>query len=378
MSIDNLDIIKRLIAEKECGRVEFKETTGQLERGMETLCAFLNGEGGTVLFGVTDKGKIIGQDVSDKTKRDIADAIRRIEPFATVEVSYTKIRIIYESKRRRAYNSIPEFRIFAGQIISGMRYFLELRYNGAAYCGWQRQPDQPSVQQTLERALATLLREPVALTGAGRTDTGVNAAYYVAHFDCERPVADPAQTVYKLNFLLPGDIAVGSMTPVAEDAHARFHAREREYRYFIEPRKNPFTRHETWQYYVPLDVGRMNEAAAMLTAYDDFTSFAKLNSNNKTNICRVKEAVWTIDSRGTMCFTIRADRFLRNMVRSLVGTLVDVGRGRYTPDGFRSIVESRDLSRSSAGAPAQGLFLSDVVYPADIFEHQCFSKFKML
>ena len=250
-----------------------------------------------------------------------------------------------------------------------MRYFLELRYNGAAYCGWQRQPDQPSVQQTLERALATLLREPVALTGAGRTDTGVNAAYYVAHFDCERPVADPAQTVYKLNFLLPGDIAVGSMTPVAEDAHARFHAREREYRYFIEPRKNPFTRHETWQYYVPLDVGRMNEAAAMLTAYDDFTSFAKLNSNNKTNICRVKEAVWTIDSRGTMCFTIRADRFLRNMVRSLVGTLVDVGRGRYTPDGFRSIVESRDLSRSSAGAPAQGLFLSDVVYPADIFEH---------
>ena len=111
---------------------------------------------------------------------------------------------------------------------------------------------------------------------------------------------------------------------------------------------------------------------------DGFTSFAKLNSNNKTNICRVKKAVWTVDERGTMCFTIRADRFLRNMVRSLVGTLVDVGRGRYTPDGFRSIVESRDLSRSSAGAPAQGLFLSDVVYPADIFEHQCFSKFKML
>ena len=109
------------------------------------------------------------------------------------------------------------------------------------------------------------------------------------------------------------------MTPVAEDAHARFHAREREYRYFIEPRKNPFTRHLTWQYYVPLDIGRMNEAAALLTQYDDFTSFAKLNSNNKTNICRVKEAVWTVNERGTMCFTIRADRFLRNMVRSLVG-----------------------------------------------------------
>lgn len=263
-------------------------------------------------------------------------------------------------------------------IIPAMRYFLELRYNGAAYCGWQRQPDQPSVQQTLERALATLLREPVGLTGAGRTDTGVNASYYVAHFDCASPVADPAQTVYKLNFLLPGDISVGSMTPVAEDAHARFDAREREYRYFIEPRKNPFTRHLTWQYYVPLDLGRMNEAAALLTQYEDFTSFAKLNSNNKTNICHVKEAVWTLTSRGTMCFTIRADRFLRNMVRSLVGTLVDVGRGRYTPEEFRAIVESRDLSRSSAGAPAQGLFLSDVCYPASVFEHTCYSKYKLL
>ncbi len=259
-----------------------------------------------------------------------------------------------------------------------MRYFLELRYNGAAYCGWQRQPDMPTVQQTLERALATLLREPVEVTGAGRTDTGVNAAYYVAHFDCTTPVVDPAQLVYKLNFLLPGDISVGSMTPVEKDAHARFHACEREYRYFIEPRKNPFTRHLTWQYYVPLDIGRMNEAAVLLTEYDDFTSFAKLNSNNKTNICRVRQAVWTVDERGTMCFTIRADRFLRNMVRSVVGTLVDVGRGRYTPEEFRAIVESRDLSRSSAGAPAQGLFLSDVCYPPEIFERQCYTKFKLL
>ena len=232
-----------------------------------------------------------------------------------------------------------------------MRYFLELRYNGAAYCGWQRQPDMPSVQQTLERALTTLLREKIEVTGAGRTDTGVNASYYVAHFDCEEPVPDPAQVVYKLNFLLPGDIAVGSMTPVGADAHARFAAREREYRYYIEPRKNPFTRDATWQYYVPLDMERMNEAAASLLEYDDFTSFAKLNSNNKTNICRIMHA---------------------NMVRSLVGTLVDVGRGRYTPDGFREIVGSRDLSRSSGGAPAQGLFLSDVVYPPGVFERKTF------
>lgn len=253
-----------------------------------------------------------------------------------------------------------------------MRYFLELRYEGAAYFGWQRQPDRPSVQQTLERALAILLRTPVGVTGAGRTDTGVNASYYVAHFDTDTGIEDPQQTVRKLNFLLPGDIAVHTLTPVGDEAHARFSACEREYRYVIEPRKNPFTRSGTWQYFVPLDVVRMNEAAALLTQYADFTSFAKLNSNNKTNLCRVAHAEWTTDSHGVLSFTIRADRFLRNMVRALVGTLVDVGRGRYTPAEFRAIVESRDLSRSSGGAPAQGLFLSDVRYPSDIFERKTF------
>lgn len=253
-----------------------------------------------------------------------------------------------------------------------MRYFLELRYHGGVYCGWQRQPEQPSVQQTLEQALSTLLREPVELTGAGRTDTGVNASYYVAHFDTTQPVADPPQLLRKLDFMLPGDIAVSSVTLVADDAHARFDAREREYRYFIEPHKNPFTRHISWQYHVPLDVDRMNRAAAVLQEFDDFTSFAKLNSNNKTNRCRIIEAGWTVDRQGVLCFTIRADRFLRNMVRAIVGTLVDVGRGRYTPADFRAIVASRDLARSSAGAPAQGLFLSDVRYPAEVFERKTF------
>lgn len=255
-----------------------------------------------------------------------------------------------------------------------MRYFLELRYNGGAYFGWQRQPAMPTVQQTLEQALATLLREPVEVTGAGRTDTGVNASYYVAHFDVSQPVAEPQQLLRKLNFMLPGDIAADSLTPVADGAHARFDAREREYRYFIESHKNPFTRHLSWQYYVPLDVGRMNEAAAMLAEFDDFTSFAKLNSNNKTNRCRIMHAAWTVDDSGVLCFTIRADRFLRNMVRAIVGTLVDVGRGRYSPHGFRVIVESRDLSRSSAGAPAQGLFLSDVRYPPEVFSRVCAAK----
>ena len=196
-----------------------------------------------------------------------------------------------------------------------MRYFIELRYNGGAYCGWQRQPDMPSVQQTIEGAISTLLREPILLTGAGRTDTGVNASYYVAHFDTSSPVADPEQVVFKLNHMLPGDIAVSRIVPVAADAHARFSAREREYRYYIEPRKNPFTRAASWQYYVPLDVAAMNRAADVLMEFEDFTSFAKLNSDNKTNICHLKRADWTVGRDGTLCFTIRADRFLRNMVR---------------------------------------------------------------
>lgn len=248
-----------------------------------------------------------------------------------------------------------------------MRYFIELSYNGGAYCGWQRQPAMPSIQQTLETAMATLIREPIRTTGAGRTDTGVNAAYYVAHFDTLSPIADSAQIVLKLNYMLPGDIAVNRIVPVADDAHARFGAREREYRYYLEQRKNPFTRVSSWQYYVPINVDEMNRAAEFLLTWSDFTSFAKLNSDNKTNICRVMQAAWTRESSGQLCFTIRADRFLRNMVRSIVGTLVDVGRGRYTVEEFEQIVRSLDLSRSSAGAPAQGLFLSDVVYPAEIF-----------
>ena len=253
-----------------------------------------------------------------------------------------------------------------------MRYFIELRYDGAAYCGWQRQPDQPTVQRAVEQALTTLLRVPVEITGAGRTDTGVNASYYVAHLDLVAPIHHPDNLLYKLNFLLPPDIAVATVTPVSDQAHARFSACEREYRYFIEPRKNPFTRGAAWQYYVPLDVARMNEAAAMLLEFEDFTSFAKLNSNNRTNICHIRQAVWEVAPSGTLVFTIRADRFLRNMVRSIVGTLVDVGRGRYTPEQFREIVAARDLSRSSGGAPAQGLFLSDVRYPAELFARKMY------
>ena len=249
-----------------------------------------------------------------------------------------------------------------------MRYFLELSYLGTPFFGWQRQPDRPTVQQHIETALTTLLREPIEIVGAGRTDTGVHAAYYVAHADVTRPIDDPAHTVFKLNALLPAQIAVASITPVEASLHARFSACQREYRYYIEPRKNPFTQLTRWQYTVPLDVERMNEAAACLLGTHDFTTFAKLNSNNSTDRCTVQQAAWSVSDEGILCFTIRADRFLRNMVRAIVGTLVDVGRGRYTPDEFRAIAASCDLARSSSGAPAQGLFLSDIRYPHGTFE----------
>lgn len=247
-----------------------------------------------------------------------------------------------------------------------MRYFIYLSYNGAAYCGWQRQPNAPTVQEELEKALSTLLHCPTETVGAGRTDAGVHAAYYVAHFDAPRPIASPEDFTYHLNAMLPQDIAVSRIRAVRDDAHARFDALSREYTYYIERYKNPFTRHATWQFYVDLDVEKMDLAAQSLLRYEDFTSFAKLNSNNKTNICRIHAAGWQRTERGAV-FTVRADRFLRNMVRALTGTLVDVGRGRLSVEEFCDIVESRDLSRSSGSAPARGLFLSDVTYDEELF-----------
>ena len=244
-----------------------------------------------------------------------------------------------------------------------MRYAIELSYDGGAYCGWQRQTDAVTVQECLEKALSTLLRQSTEVVGAGRTDTGVSASYYVAHFDSCQSV-DCDHLKYKLNLILPHDIAVFAIRAVRDDFHARFDAVEREYTYYISQRKNPFRRHSAWQYYVPLDVERMNEAAKALLEWDDFTSFAKLNSNNKTNICDVRWAEWRRDAEdeSLLVFTIRADRFLRNMIRALVGTLVDVGRGKLSVEEFRNILHAKDLSLSSSSAPAQGLFLSNVRY----------------
>ena len=242
-----------------------------------------------------------------------------------------------------------------------MRYFIELQYDGAAYFGWQRQPDTATVQGTIEAKLSMLRGVPTEIVGAGRTDTGVNASFYTAHFDCDTAI-DCQQLADKLNKVLPHDIAIMRIYEVEESQHARFDAKEREYTYFLTPRKSPFRRYSAWHYTADLDIEAMNAAARLLLEHEDFTSFAKLNSNNKTNICHTSHAEWVVESDGTLRFTIRADRFLRNMVRAIVGTLVDVGRGRYTVEEFNDIITSRDLSRSSAGAPACGLFLSNVKY----------------
>ena len=242
-----------------------------------------------------------------------------------------------------------------------MRYFIEIQYDGEAYCGWQRQPEQPTVQGTIEGALSKLLRKPTEIVGAGRTDTGVNASFYIAHFDTEMEI-DCDHITHKLNAMLAQDIAIKRIYQVDDNLHARFDAIEREYTYLLSPVKSPFRRHSAWICYYQLDIEKMNEAAKVLLKTEDFTTFAKLNSNNKTNICHVSHAEWVVENDGTLRFTIRADRFLRNMVRSIVGTLVDVGRGRYSVTEFAEIVASRDLSRSSSGAPPQGLFLSNVKY----------------
>ncbi len=255
-----------------------------------------------------------------------------------------------------------------------MRYFIRLSYNGAGFHGWQSQPNAVSVQQTLEEALSTVCRVPVALTGAGRTDAGVHAREMFAHFDLPAEIEDKRKLILSLNRLAGKGIAVNDIIDVAPDAHARFDAIERTYKYFVSFRKTPFLNPLCWTSPSRLDVGMMNEAAGLLLETDDFTSFAKLHSDAKTNICDVRRAVWEEvkgDSDALMpglledglVFTISADRFLRNMVRAIVGTLVDVGRGKLTIDGFREIISTKDRCVAGTSMPGNALFLWEVKYP---------------
>ena len=243
-----------------------------------------------------------------------------------------------------------------------MRYFMRLGYRGAGYHGWQVQPQDSSVQQTIEEALATLLRVPTPVTGAGRTDAGVNARLMVAHFDAEQPIADPNRLVHSLNALLPADIAIYSITPVHDDAHARFDATSRTYKYFAVTHKDPFRYPLSWKCPPDLDFNLMNEAANRLLDYTDFTSFSKLHTDVKTNNCRITHAQWAQED-GQWVFTITADRFLRNMVRAIVGTLVEVGRHKMTVEEFCQVIERKDRCAAGTSMPGHALFLWDIIYP---------------
>ena len=242
-----------------------------------------------------------------------------------------------------------------------MRFFIYLSYDGARYHGWQIQPNGISVQEVLGKALSTLLREPIEVTGAGRTDAGVNASLMVAHFDTKAPLDSPSAWAGRLNKFLPSDIAIHKIVPVKSDAHARFSATSRTYHYYITTEKSPFE-HYAYRFSQPLDFDLMNEAAQTLFDYTDFTSFSKLHTDVKTNNCKVAYAEWEQVSPLKWQFTITADRFLRNMVRAVVGTLVDVGRRRLTLDGFKAVVASCRRTEARESMPPQALFLENVEY----------------
>lgn len=243
------------------------------------------------------------------------------------------------------------------------RFFVTLAYRGAPFHGWQIQPGVVTVQGILEESFARLLRRPVPVTGAGRTDAGVNARMMVAHVDLPDDFdPDDAAFMRSLNALAGPDIAVYAIRPVAPEAHARFDATEREYRYFVHTRKDPFAGPMSWQAPPRFDFDAMNEAAALLTGRRDFTSFAKLHSDAKTNICDLRVARWVRDSEWNWHFEIVADRFLRNMVRAVVGTLADVGRGKMKPSAITDVLGSMDRCAAGTSMPAEPLFLWRIDY----------------
>jgi len=249
------------------------------------------------------------------------------------------------------------------------RYFIELAYDGSRYHGWQIQPNGITIQAVLQDCLSLLLRTNIEVVGAGRTDAGVHASKMIAHFDFEPivrgcfDVDSCVQLCYKLNRILPCDISVQSIFPVESYLHARFSAVKRTYHYFLHTRKTPFHRYYSWETHYTLDFQMMNKAAAYLKEVDDFASFCKMGSDVKTTICHVTEAHWIDDGQGLWHFEISADRFLRNMVRAVVGTLIEVGRGRLSVRDFQEVVAMRQRAAAGESVPAHALFLVDVEYP---------------
>lgn len=245
-----------------------------------------------------------------------------------------------------------------------MRFFIELSYNGKAYHGWQNQPNAISVQEVLEKALSTLLKDRIALMGAGRTDAGVHASQMFAHFDFEEKI-DYENLIYKLNSFLPKDIAILDIFEVNADDHTRFDALSRTYKYKISTLKNVFDYDFAYQVQLPLDIDAMNDACKILLEYKDFQCFSKSHTDVKTYNCDIKEAFWTENS-GQLTFTITADRFLRNMVRAIVGTMVNIGLGKLKSGDLHKIITSKNRSEAGFSAPAHGLYLVKIVYPDTI------------
>lgn len=246
------------------------------------------------------------------------------------------------------------------------RYFIIFSYDGAAYHGWQQQPNAITVQQTLEQALSLVLRGEYTVVGAGRTDTGVNAAQMVAHADLPEDT-DTAQLKYKLNRVLPRDIAIADIRRVKNDAHARFDALSRRYDYYVTTAKSPFAHRYSCRVSPDIDFEKMNKAAELLYEYTDFTSFSKLHTDVKTNNCTVTYAHWHCLGGSYWVFRIEANRFLRNMVRAIVGTLLLVGRGKLSLDDFRRIIEQKERCAAGDSAVPEALFLTQVKYPNDIY-----------
>ncbi|WP_340076641.1 tRNA pseudouridine(38-40) synthase TruA [Leptobacterium sp. I13] len=246
-----------------------------------------------------------------------------------------------------------------------MRYFLEFSYNGKKYHGWQRQPNATTVQEVLESALSTLLRTEIILTAAGRTDAGVHAKQMVAHCDIVKPF-DVNELIQRLNSFLPDTIAIHQIMPVKDQAHARFDAISRTYEYWIIQKKNPFMNGLAYYVHDFLNIEVMNEAADVLFDYSDFKCFSKSNTDVKTYLCKIMQAEWE-QKQGILVFTIKADRFLRNMVRAIVGTMLEVGYGKKSKEDVKKVIESKNRSQAGVSVPAHALYLTNVDYPSDLF-----------
>ncbi|MCX6325868.1 MAG: tRNA pseudouridine(38-40) synthase TruA [Bacteroidia bacterium] len=247
------------------------------------------------------------------------------------------------------------------------RYFIFISYKGTSYHGWQIQPNSVTVQKILDEALSVVLSEKISTIGAGRTDAGVHALVFCAHFDSISPdLSNVSNLVFRLNRYLPGDISVNSIKKVFPDSNARYSAISRSYKYYISKIKDPFFDNSSWFLHGNINIVAMNEACRLLFNHSDFTSFSRLHSNSKTNICKIYNAIWE-EADNRLVFTIKADRFLRNMVRAIVGTMVEIGFEKMNLKEFEEIILAKDRCRAGKSAPASGLFLAEIEYPEEIF-----------